>query len=458
MGCFTKALKVARLSFMPILLAHCSSKAEQAPSAPLAGAPYPPEPLRCSRADGPLTVPSDWPEIDSSGGDYPMTQRQSQAWRDNLRSSATIRPGLGRLAPLCATARRIYEKVESAREAGTLSSTFTFQLPPDWVNDSLECAQAYSDYLWYQHRSSRGFCSSGSPADGPETQAMLLRSNYEIGLVHFRLGNYDSALTCFDTVPNSNPLNPAAEQCRTLAEEFLSTLEDGRQPDLALPVQGLQEASDHCPSGMAPVPRGSVKPEYEWRTVDAFCLDLTEVTLASYRGCAEKGECPQGVPLQLGYWRSGGAYACNWGRAGRDNHPMNCVSADMAAAYCAAQGKRLPTETEWIWATRGPLPGRKYPWGDDAPSDQLCWSGGERPRRRTCAVGRFERDQGPFGHRGLAGNVSEWTLSDSSASSVERLVCGGNWRTESPEDLSESACYEGRPSIHSATLGFRCAK
>ena len=64
---------------------------------------------------------------------------------------------------------------------------------------------------------------------------------------------------------------------------------------------------------------------------------------------------------------------CNWGVAGRDNHPVNCIDVTRAAAYCAALGGRLPTVEEWQFAARGPTP-RTYPWGETAPSTQLCWS------------------------------------------------------------------------------------
>ncbi len=51
----------------------------------------------------------------------------------------------------------------------------------------------------------------------------------------------------------------------------------------------------------------------------------------------------------------------------KGDHPINCVTWDMAKTYCQAQEKRLPTEAEWEFATRGP-DGRVYPWGDEPPT------------------------------------------------------------------------------------------
>jgi formylglycine-generating enzyme required for sulfatase activity len=45
-----------------------------------------------------------------------------------------------------------------------------------------------------------------------------------------------------------------------------------------------------------------------------------------------------------------------------DDLPMTCVPWPQAVAYCKAQGKRLPTEVEWLFAAGAGT--RKYPWGE----------------------------------------------------------------------------------------------
>lgn len=98
--------------------------------------------------------------------------------------------------------------------------------------------------------------------------------------------------------------------------------------------------SNTCPSGMVLVPSGST----DGNAVSSFCIDRTEVTVASYWECVNLGACGNAdTPSPQ----------CNYGRNGMDNHPMNCVDWTNAARFCQWRNARLPTNWEWRFAAQG---------------------------------------------------------------------------------------------------------
>jgi len=127
------------------------------------------------------------------------------------------------------------------------------------------------------------------------------------------------------------------------------------------------------PAGMVLIPAGSFqmgcmpadgecdKDERPRREInlDAFYLDVHEVTVAEYRQCVEAGKCE---PIKVSEDKEEAEWY-NWNSKEREDHPINAVDWNNANAYCAWRDKRLPTEVEFEKALRGGLEMKKYPWG-----------------------------------------------------------------------------------------------
>jgi formylglycine-generating enzyme required for sulfatase activity len=115
-------------------------------------------------------------------------------------------------------------------------------------------------------------------------------------------------------------------------------------------------------------------------TLPAFQLDRTEVTVGAYAACVAAAACIPFTTVQDSVYSEGqnkwASQFCNWGKARREQHPINCVPWDEAKKFCVWANKRLPTEEEWEYAARG-SEGRTYPWGEAFPGPSFLNACGE---------------------------------------------------------------------------------
>ncbi|MBF0347878.1 MAG: SUMF1/EgtB/PvdO family nonheme iron enzyme [Magnetococcales bacterium] len=199
-----------------------------------------------------------------------------------------------------------------------------------------------------------------------------------------------------------------------------------------------------------------------------FYLAETPVTNQQYRRFLEENQ----THPRPEYW--------NDERFSNDLQPVVGVTWNDAMKYCEwfsqESGKEffLPTEAQWEYAARG-TEGRRFPWGNDAPTPEHACFGLDLGTGKPTPVGQYPAGRGPFGHLDLAGNVWEWCRDawdgnayQKSAASVVKdplvitgdqdwyAVRGGSWGYPA---VSLRSCYRNRSraGLRSGNLGFRLA-
>ena len=123
-------------------------------------------------------------------------------------------------------------------------------------------------------------------------------------------------------------------------------------------------------------------------SLDAFWLDLNEVTNQMYAACVKAGTC--GPPAETRSYKRDVYY----GNPDFADFPVVYISWQQASDYCAWAGRRLPSEAQWEFAARGD-DRRLFPWGKDQPTIDLA--NYNFFNKDTTQVGSFPAGASPFG-------------------------------------------------------------
>ncbi len=285
-------------------------------------------------------------------------------------------------------------------------------------------------------------------------------------------GGATATVTAAAAVPEASATPPAGETIQPTAPAAATTPPTATlaPTEAATPTPEPTATATEIvpPAGMALAPggtfnMGSADGRADERPVHAvtlrpFFIDLFEVTNARYRACVEAGRCaPPAV-------RSSPTRGDYFTREEFNDFPVIQVTWEQAAAFCAFEGKRLPTEAEWEFAARGGGD-RRYPWGDDFDAARVPSRAGD-----TVRVGSLD-NASPFGVFDLAGNVTEWVADfygpyadgpvenpTGPAQGQQRVIRGGSYGTADGSVYTTTRRFRQAPGVRDVDIGFRCAQ
>ncbi len=306
---------------------------------------------------------------------------------------------------------------------------------------------------------------------------------------------------------------------------------DAAVSDAAAADVALDVATGPPPDAMVVVPLGTYGFDLDPNgsghvTVDAsvaftsaFAIDQYEVTVGRFRAWVDAG-----LPVpDAGSLDPGGPYAnvmvwsSSWNQDAQDGafrgqgtngcsvepnaltptylstspsaaaFPVTCVNWFQSVAFCAFEGKRLPTEAEWRVVAQGNGQRTKYPWGNGPDLDDSCTyaiMSDDGGCGFPVPVGSAPMGRTPSGVYDLSGSVSErfWDRLPASAGGNYTYPAGTpvNYAGPAPsvqgtdEFIAVESYYLG-PQIpyaaegfeaewtgsllpSPAVMGFRCAK
>ena len=196
-------------------------------------------------------------------------------------------------------------------------------------------------------------------------------------------------------------------------------------------------------------------------TISPYFIDLNEVTNAQYQAFIKQTNRHR---QEVMVFYDDPAYLYE------PTLPAVGVSWFDARDYCAWNGKRLPTEAEWEYASGGNGQGR-WPWGDTFIEGYANVRDGRDGYAYSAPVGSYEIGRSNFGLYDAAGNVGEWvedwyeeffykegqiTHPLGPPEGTTKVIRGGSW-DHVANDTRNTKRFAVAPHRKEATVGFRCA-
>ena len=227
---------------------------------------------------------------------------------------------------------------------------------------------------------------------------------------------------------------------------------------------------------MAKISGGSYRPLYLKKdtpmiAVAAFELDKKPVTNREFARFVQKH--PQWQRGKISNKQADGHYLQQWVKSGQGfapkagdaDKPVTNVSWFAANAYCAAQGKRLPTIDQWEYAGQASATRKNGTTEPGYSRTILDWYA-DSSQQGLREVGKSRANY--WGVHDMHGLIWEWTedfnssLLSSGSADANMFCSGAAIGTADPSDYAAFLRYGLRTSLQAKfslhNLGFRCAK
>jgi formylglycine-generating enzyme len=185
-------------------------------------------------------------------------------------------------------------------------------------------------------------------------------------------------------------------------------------------------------------------------SIRTFYIDKYEVTVREYKDfCTDSKRAMPSPPK--GGWQ--------------DNHPIVNITWEDAKAYAEWNGKRLPTEAEWEYASRGGNKSKGYDYSGSNNFNEIAWFY-PNSKNSTHPIGMKTANE--LGIYDMSGNVWEWCetdyklyaqaeIKDQDNYKSSKIIRGGSFR-DNLKNLRSSNRSRFYPLSKADDIGFRCVK